>query len=126
MVGLAASVGAGISMGFAEALSDDGALTGRGAPLMRGVVCGVMTTAGGIGHTLPYLIADFRVATTVAILVVVFELFFISWIRNKYMETPFGRAAMQVTVRRRPRFGSRYIDRDILTSAWRKTWEHWA
>ena len=96
LVGLAASVGAGISMGFAEALSDDGALTGRGAPLLRGVICGVMTTAGGIGHTLPYLIADFRVATTVAIFVVIIELFFISWIRNRYMETPFGRAAMQV------------------------------
>ncbi|HEX8323682.1 MAG TPA: ferritin family protein [Tepidisphaeraceae bacterium] len=97
-VGMAASVGAGISMGFAEALSDDGALTGRGKPLLRGVVCGLMTTAGGIGHTLPYLISDFRVATGVAIVVVVFELVAISLIRNKYMDTPLLSAAFQVIV----------------------------
>jgi rubrerythrin len=96
LVGLAASVGAGISMGFAEALSDDGSLTGRGHPWIRGVVCGLMTTAGGIGHTLPYLIPDFRVATTVAIAVVVLELLAISFIRNKFMDTPFVSAAMQV------------------------------
>jgi rubrerythrin len=95
-VGLAASVGAGISMAFAEALSDDGSVTGRGRPLIRGIVTGVMTTAGGIGHTLPYLIADFRTATTVAILVVIVELAAISWIRQHYMETPLIRAAMQV------------------------------
>ena len=74
LVGLAASLGAGISMGFAEALSDDGSLTGRGKPLLRGVVCGLMTTVGGIGHSLPYLIPDFRVATALAILVVAIEL----------------------------------------------------
>ena len=96
LVGMAASVGAGISMGFAEALSDDGVLTGRGQPLLRGTVCGLMTTAGGIGHTLPFLISDFRLATGIAICVVVVELIAISWIRNRYMETPFGRAALQV------------------------------
>lgn len=97
-VGLAASVGAGISMGFAEALSDDGSLTGRGRPLVRGVVCGLMTTAGGIGHTLPYLIHSFRAATGVAVVVVAIELFVISWIRNRYMDTPFLAAAFQVVV----------------------------
>jgi rubrerythrin len=98
VVGLAASVGAGISMGFAEAASDDGSLTGRGKPLLRGIVCGLMTTAGGIGHTLPYLIPNFRTATAVAILVVAIELLLISWIRNRYMDTPFLRAAFQVIV----------------------------
>ncbi len=98
LVGLAASVGAGISMGFAEALSDDGSLTGRGKPLMRGVVCGFMTAAGGIGHTLPYLIPHFRTATAVAIVVVIFELLAISYIRNRYMDTPFLSAAFQVIV----------------------------
>jgi rubrerythrin len=98
LVGLAASVGAGISMAFAEALSDDGTLTGRGNPVMRGAITGVMTTAGGIGHTLPYLIADFRIATTVAIIVVAVELGFISWIRQHYMETPLIRAALQVVL----------------------------
>lgn len=96
LVGMAASVGAGISMGFAEALSDDGALTGRGHPYIRGVVCGLMTTAGGIGHTLPFLISDFHFATVVAVVVVVAELFAISLIRNRYMDTPFFSAAMQV------------------------------
>jgi erythrin-vacuolar iron transport family protein len=98
VVGLAASVGAGISMGFAEGVSDDGSLTGRGKPLLRGIVCGLMTTAGGIGHTLPYLIANFRTATAVAVLVVAIELLLISWIRNRYMDTPFLRAAFQVVV----------------------------
>src|SRR3981189_3868577 len=98
LVGLAASVGAGISMGFAEAASDDGSLPGRGKPLLRGIVCGLMTTAGGIGHTLPYLIANFRTATAVAVLVVAIELLLISWIRNRYMDTPFLRAAFQVVV----------------------------
>jgi len=97
-VGLAASVGAGISMGFAEALSDDGSLTGRGKPLLRGVVCGLMTTAGGIGHTLPYLIPSFRVATTVAAFVVAIELLVISYIRKHYMDTPFLSASIQVIV----------------------------
>jgi rubrerythrin len=98
LVGMAASVGAGISMGFAEALSDDGSLTGRGAPWMRGSVCGVMTTIGGIGHTLPYLIPDFRIATAIAIAVVMVELAVISWIRYRYMDTPFLSAAFQVMV----------------------------
>jgi erythrin-vacuolar iron transport family protein len=96
LVGLAASVGAGISMAFAEALSDDGSLTGRGSPIIRGTVTGAMTTLGGIGHTLPYLIADFRFATTLAIIVVALELGVISWIRQHYMETPLVRAALQV------------------------------
>lgn len=98
LVGLAASVGAGISMGFAEALSDDGSLTGRGHPLMRGIVCGLMTTAGGIGHTLPFLIADFRLAIAFAIAVVAVELGTISFIRHRYMDTPVVSAAVQVVV----------------------------
>jgi erythrin-vacuolar iron transport family protein len=96
LVGLAASIGAGISMGFAEALSDDGSLTGRGRPLLRGAVTGLMTAAGGIGHTLPFLIKDFRVAMTAAIAVVAVELWAISYIRNRYMDTPFLSAAFQV------------------------------
>jgi rubrerythrin len=98
LVGMAASVGAGISMGFAEALSDDGSLTGRGTPWMRGTVCGLMTTIGGVGHTLPYLIPDFWLATLVAIIVVVVELAAISWIRYRYMDTPFFSAAFQVVI----------------------------
>jgi rubrerythrin len=98
LVGLAASIGAGISMGFAEALSDDGSLTGRGHPWLRGLICGLMTTFGGIGHTLPYLIPSFRAATTVAVIVVVFELAAISWIRNKYMDTPLVAATLQVAL----------------------------
>lgn len=98
LVGMAASLGAGISMGFAEALSDDGSLTGRGAPLLRGATCGVMTTLGGVGHTLPYLIPDFWAATALAIAVVVLELGVISWIRWRYMDTPFLSAAFQVMV----------------------------
>jgi rubrerythrin len=96
LVGMAASVGAGISMGFAEALSDDGSLTGRGHPWVRGLVCGLMTTLGGIGHTLPFLIADFTTAMTAAVSVVVAELATITWIRNRYMDTPVLSAAMQV------------------------------
>ena len=98
LVGLAASVGAGISMGFAEALSDDGALSGRGHPWLRGGVCGVMTTLGGIGHTLPYLIPSFGVATGVAATVVAVELAAISWIRHHYMDTPLLSAAFQVVL----------------------------
>lgn len=98
LVGFAASVGAGISMGFAEALSDDGSLTGRGRPWVRGVICGLMTTLGGIGHTLPYLIGSFQMATLIAIVVVLIELWAISWIRYKYMDTPFLAAAFQVIV----------------------------
>jgi len=97
-VGLAASVGAGISMGFAEALSDDGKLSGRGAPWLRGAVCGVMTALGGLGHTLPYLIHDFHVATTTALVVVAAELAVIAWIRNRYMDTPLLSATFQVVV----------------------------
>jgi rubrerythrin len=97
-VGLAASVGAGISMGFAEALSDDGKISGRGAPLLRGSVCGLMTTLGGIGHTLPYLISDFRTATGIAVVVVLVELAAISWIRWRYMETSPIAATTQVAV----------------------------
>jgi rubrerythrin len=98
LVGLAASIGAGISMGFAEALSDDGSLTGRGAPLLRGSVTGLMTTVGGIGHTIPYLIPHFYTATVIAIAVVIVELAAISWIRWKYMDTPLLQAAFQVCV----------------------------
>ncbi len=96
LVGLAASVGAGISMGFAEALSDDGSLTGRGQPWVRGLVCGAMTTVGGIGHTLPFIIPSFRVAMTIAFIVVVVELGVITWIRHRYMDTPRLTAAVQV------------------------------
>jgi rubrerythrin len=98
LVGLAASLGAGISMGFAEALSDDGSLTGRGRPLARGVVCGLMTALGGLGHTLPYLIPHFQVATSVAIAVVVVELITIAYIRHHYMDTPLMSAIFQVVV----------------------------
>ena len=98
VVGLAASVGAGISMGFAEALADDGKLSGRGAPLMRGLVCGLMTTAGGIGHTLPFLIPSFYWATLIAVCVVVVELATISWIQWRFMETPPLAAAAKVMI----------------------------
>jgi rubrerythrin len=98
LVGMAAAVGAGISMGFAEAISDDGSLTGRGKPLLRGVVCGAMTFVGGVGHALPYLIPNFMTATVVATAVVIVELFVIAWIRNRYMDTPFLAAAFQVVV----------------------------
>jgi len=98
LVGLAASIGAGISMAFAEALSDDGSLTGRGRPMLRGAITGVMTTAGGIGHTLPFLIPNFHLAFTVAVIVVAIELGVIAWVRNRYMETPLVSAAFQVIV----------------------------
>jgi rubrerythrin len=97
-VGLAASVGAGISMGFAEALADDGKLSGRGTPWVRGVVCGLMTMAGGIGHTLPFLLPHFQTATVAAVSVVVVELAIICWIRHRYMDTPVFSAAFQVGV----------------------------
>ncbi len=96
LVGLAASAGAGISMGLTEAMSDDGAITGRGSPWLRGVVCGIMTTIGGLGHTLPYLISDFWTATLVAGVLVALELAAISWIRWKYMDTPIVSAMVQV------------------------------
>lgn len=98
LVGSAASVGAGISMGFTEAAHDDGVLSGRGSPLKRGLASGVMTTLGGMGHALPYLITDFWTATTIAIAVVFVELWAIAWIQNRFMETPFVRAALQVVV----------------------------
>ncbi len=98
LVGIAASIGAGISMGFAEALSDDGSLTGRGRPWARGLICGAMTTVGGIGHTLPFLISNFRVATTVAIFVVAIELAIISYIRHRYMDAPWVVATIQVVI----------------------------
>ncbi len=98
LVGLAASVGAGISMGFTEAAHDDGVLSGRGSPWKRGFASGIMTTVGGLGHALPYLIPDFWTATTIAMIVVFVELWAIAWIQNRYMETPFVRAALQVVL----------------------------
>lgn len=97
-VGLAASLGAGISMGFAEALSDDGSLTGRGHPWVRGVICGLMTGLGGVGHTLPFLIPNFQLAFSVAVAVVIVELLAISWIRHRYMESPWISATLQVVL----------------------------
>ncbi|MBY6135880.1 iron exporter MbfA [Leisingera sp. XS_AS12] len=98
LVGTAASVGAGISMGFTEAASDDGQLSGRGSPLKRGLASGVMTTLGGLGHALPYLIPEFWTATTLALLIVFVELWAIAWIQNRFMQTPFWRATMQVVL----------------------------
>jgi rubrerythrin len=103
LVGLAASIGAGISMGFAEALSDDGSLTGRGSPWLRGVTCGLMTTVGGLGHTMPYLVPDswpnaFWIATAIAGVVVFFELWAIAYIRARYMDTPFLQAVFQIVL----------------------------
>ena len=103
LVGLAASIGAGISMGFAEALSDDGSLTGRGSPWLRGITCGAMTTMGGLGHTLPYLVPDhwanaFWIATAIASVVVFFELWAIAFIRSRYMDTPFLQAVFQIVL----------------------------
>jgi len=98
LVGMAASIGAGISMGFAEALSDDGSLTGRGHPWVRGLICGAMTALGGVGHTLPFLLPSFRMALAVAFVVVLIELAVITWIRHRYMDTPTVSAAMQVAL----------------------------
>ncbi|HXW71291.1 MAG TPA: ferritin family protein [Methylocella sp.] len=103
LVGLAAAIGAGISMGFAEALSDDGALTGRGSPILRGAICGIMTALGGLGHSLPYLIPgslpnSFWIATAVACAVVTAELWIIAWVRTRYMSTPFLRAVLQIVL----------------------------
>jgi erythrin-vacuolar iron transport family protein len=98
LVGLAAAVGAGISMGFAEGLSDNGSLTGRGSPWLRGAASGLMTALGGLGHALPYLIPDFRTATAIAIAVVLIELAAIAWIRNRFMDTPLFSAAFQVVI----------------------------
>ena len=98
LVGMAASIGAGISMGFAEALSDDGSLTGRGHPWVRGLICGAMTALGGVGHTLPFLLPSFRLALAVAFVVVLVELGVITWIRHRYMDTPTVSAALQVAL----------------------------
>ncbi|MBX2826487.1 MAG: VIT1/CCC1 transporter family protein [Gammaproteobacteria bacterium] len=98
LVGLSASVGAGISMGFTEAAHDDGVLSGRGSPIKRGLASGIMTTLGGLGHALPYLIPDFKTATTVAVALVFVELWAITWIQHRFMETPWGRAAFQVVL----------------------------
>jgi len=98
LVGLAASIGAGISMGFTEAASDDGELSGRGSPVKRGIASGVMTTLGGLGHALPYLITDFWTATIIAFAVVFVELWAIVWLQNRYMDTPFLRATFQVVL----------------------------
>ncbi|MEA2911776.1 MAG: erythrin-vacuolar iron transport family protein [Bradyrhizobium sp.] len=98
LVGVAAAIGAGISMGFAEAMSDNGSLTGRGNPLLRGAICGLMTTAGGLGHALPFFLSDFQIAAASAAAVVVVELAIIAWIRNRYMDTPLVSAAFQVVV----------------------------
>ncbi|WP_409361132.1 VIT1/CCC1 transporter family protein [Bartonella heixiaziensis] len=98
LIGLSASIGAGLSMGFTEAAHDDGKLSGRGSPLKRGLASGVMTTLGGLGHTLPYLINSFYVATIIAFIIVFFELGAIVWIQNKYMSTPFWRASLQVII----------------------------
>ncbi|PBC22108.1 MULTISPECIES: iron exporter MbfA [unclassified Mesorhizobium] len=98
LVGLAASIGAGISMGFTEVASDDGKLSGRGSPIKRGITTGVMTSAGGLGHALPYLIPHFWTATAVAAVVVFFELWAIAFVQNRYMQTPFLRAAFQVVL----------------------------
>ena len=97
-VGLAASLGAGISMGFAEALSDDGSLTGRGRPLIRGIVCGLMTGLGGLGHTLPYLIPSHQTATWLAIAFVIVELGVIAWVRRRFMATPLTSAVFQIVI----------------------------
>jgi hypothetical protein len=103
LVGLAASIGAGISMGFAEALSDDGSMTGRGSPWLRGGICGLMTALGGLGHTRPYLVPDswpnaFWIATAIAGVVVFFELWAIAYIRARYMDTPFLQAVFQIVL----------------------------
>lgn len=98
LVGLAASLGAGISMAFAEGLSDDGSLTGRGKPFIRGTVTGLMTAAGGLGHTLPFLIPSFQAAFTVAVIIVAMELAIISYVRHRYMDTPLLSSTMQVIV----------------------------
>ncbi|AQX18878.1 MULTISPECIES: VIT1/CCC1 transporter family protein [Bartonella] len=96
LVGLSASIGAGLSMGFTEALHDDGKLSGRGSPIKRGIACGLMTMLGGLGHTIPYLIDSFFLATLIAFIIVIFELGAIVWIQNKFMSTPLRRASLQI------------------------------
>jgi VIT1/CCC1 family predicted Fe2+/Mn2+ transporter len=98
LVGIAVAVGAGISMAFSEALSDDGKLSGRGNPITRGAVCGLMTFVGAAGHTLPFLLSSYHVAMTAAIIVVIVELIVIAWVRHRYMETPLWKAVGQIVV----------------------------
>ena len=98
IVGMATAVGAGISMAFSEALSDDGVLSGRGNPLTRGFVCGLMTFLGAAGHALPFLVQQFRVAMTIAMIIVGVELFVIAWVRHKFMDTPMLKAALQIVI----------------------------
>src|SRR5258708_6283520 len=98
IVGMATAVGAGISMAFSEALSDDGKISGRGKPLTRGLVEGAMTFIGAAGHALPFLIPRFNIAMTIAMAIVAVELFVIAWVRHRYMETPFGKAAIQIII----------------------------
>jgi VIT1/CCC1 family predicted Fe2+/Mn2+ transporter len=98
LVGMAVAVGAGISMAFSEALSDDGKLSGRGNPIVRGAICGAMTFVGAAGHALPFLIPYFNTAMTVAIAIVIAELLIIAWVRHRYMETPLGKAAIQIII----------------------------
>lgn len=98
LIGLSASIGAGLSMGFTEAAHDDGKLSGRGSPFKRGLASGIMTTLGGLGHALPYLINSFYVATIIAFIIVFFELWAIVWIQNRFMSTPFWRASLQVII----------------------------
>jgi len=98
LVGMATAVGAGVSMAFSEALSDDGKISGRGNPVSRGLVEGAMTFIGAAGHALPFLIPNFRIAMTVAMIIVAVELFVIAWVRHRYMETPLGKAAIQIII----------------------------
>ncbi len=98
LVGMASSIGAGISMGIAEGLSDDGAVSGRGSPRARGLACGLATAIGGIGHTLPFLLGDFRTAVAASLLVVFVELWAIAYVRARYMDTPMGRAILQIVI----------------------------
>src|SRR3984957_5366899 len=98
LVGIAVAVGAGISMAFSEALSDDGKLSGRGNPITRGIACGLMTFVGAIGHTLPFLLSSYHAALTAAVIVVIVELLVIAWVRNRYMNTPLGKAVLQIVV----------------------------
>ena len=98
LIGVATSLGAGISMGMSEGLSDDGALTGRGSGTLRGAICGVATFFGGIFHTLPFLMKDFHLALLAAYAVVGVELMLIAWIRFHFMETPFWKSVVQVVL----------------------------
>jgi VIT1/CCC1 family predicted Fe2+/Mn2+ transporter len=96
LVGMASATGAGISMAFSEGLSDDGELTGRGSPIVRGTITGVMTFLGGALHTLPFLITQLQLALVLACIVVAVELFLIAWIRHRYFKTQWLRSIFQV------------------------------